>query len=100
MSNKDQAAPLAVALQYDGEQAPRVTARGRDEVAQHIMQLAREHSVPMQENEPLAALLARVELGDQIPEDLYLAVAQVIAFAYHLAGKVAKDDTHVDEQRR
>ena len=42
----------------------------------------------MQENEPLAALLARVELGDEIPEQLYLAVAQVIAFAYHLSGKV------------
>ena len=42
----------------------------------------------MQENEPLASLLARVELGDEIPEQLYLAVAQVIAFAYHLSGKV------------
>ena len=80
--------PLAVALQYDGERAPRVTAKGRDEVAQRIVRLAREHGIPMQENEPLAALLARVELGEEIPEDLYLAVAQVIAFAYHLSGKV------------
>ena len=88
MNEKDNSAPLAVALQYDGEHAPRVTAKGRDEVAERIMDLAREHGVPMQENQPLASLLARVELGDQVPENLYLAVAQVIAFAYHLSGKV------------
>jgi flagellar biosynthesis protein len=92
MSEKKQPAPLAVALQYDGERAPRVTAKGRDEVAERIVNLAREHGIPMQENEPLAALLARVELGDEIPENLYLAVAQIIAFAYHLSGKVPQQD--------
>lgn len=86
--DKRRTAPLAVALQYDGEHAPRVTAKGRDEVAEAIVRLAREHGVPLQENEPLAGLLAQVELGDEIPEALYLAVAQVIAFAYHLSGKV------------
>lgn len=88
MNDKDTGAPLAIALQYDGDSAPRVTAKGRDEVAQQIIQLARRHGIPMQENPPLAALLARVELGEEIPEPLYLAVAQVIAFAYHLSGKV------------
>lgn len=80
--------PLAVALQYDGEHAPRVTAKGRDDVAEAIVRLAREHGIPLQENEPLAGLLSRVELGEEIPEALYLAVAQVIAFAYYLSGKV------------
>lgn len=79
--------PLAVALQYDGERAPRVTAKGRDEVAETIVRLAREHNIPLQENEPLAGLLSKVELGEEIPETLYLAVAQVIAFAYYLSGK-------------
>ncbi len=79
--------PLAVALQYDGEQAPRVTASGHDEIAREIIRLAREHGIPMQENEPLATLLSKVEPGEQIPEALYLAVAQVIAFAYRLSGK-------------
>jgi len=87
MSERKPPAPLAVALQYDGETAPRVTAKGRDKLAQQIIDLARQHGVPLQENEPLASLLARVELGDEIPEALYLAVAQVIAFAYHLSGK-------------
>ena len=87
MSDKKQTTTLAVALQYDGERAPRVTAKGRDTVAQHIIRLAQQHGVPLQENEPLASVLAGVELGDEIPEALYVAVAQVIAFAYHLSGK-------------
>jgi len=87
MSDKPSASALAVALQYDGESAPRVTASGHDAVAEQIIALAREHGIPMQENAPLAGLLSRVEPGEEIPEALYLAVAQVIAFAYHLSGK-------------
>lgn len=87
MKEKQPASTLAIALQYDGERAPRVTAKGEDEIARQIIALAREHGIPMQENEPLAAVLSRVELGEEIPEALYLAVAQVIAFAYHLSGK-------------
>ena len=79
--------PLAVALRYDGQGAPRVTAKGRDRVAEEILALAREHQVPLQENAELAGLLAKLDLGEEIPEALYLAVAQVIAFAYHLSGK-------------
>jgi flagellar biosynthesis protein len=81
------APPLAVALQYDGNTAPRVTAKGRFEAAERILALAREHNIPLQENAPLADLLAQIDLGEQIPQSLYVAVAQVIAFAYHLSGK-------------
>ena len=88
MSNEKPSLPLAVALQYDGTNAPRVTAKGRDKLAEQIVQLARQHGIPLQENEPLAAVLSKVELGEEIPESLYLAVAQVIAFAYQLSGKV------------
>ena len=52
-----------------------------------ILDLAREHDVPVQENSELTALLAQVELGEEIPAELYLAVAQVIAFAYQVSGK-------------
>jgi flagellar biosynthesis protein len=86
--SKQPTRPLAVALQYDGEHAPRVTARGHDEVAENIVRLARECGIPLQENEPLAGLLSTVELGEEIPEALYLAVAHVIAFAYRLSGKL------------
>lgn len=88
MNNEDTRQPLAIALQYDGEHAPRVTAKGHDQVAERIVELARQNNIPLQENEPLASLLSRVELGDEIPEALYLAVAQVIAFAYYLSGKL------------
>ncbi len=93
MSNDKPALPLAIALQYDGEKAPRVTAKGSDKLAEQIIMLARQHGIPLQENEPLAAVLSRVELGDEIPESLYLAVAQVIAFAYHLSGKIPENKT-------
>ncbi len=87
MKRSDTDTPLAVALQYDGERAPRVTAKGRDGIADQIVALAKQHGIPLQENDALASMLARVELGEEIPEALYLAVAQVIAFAYHLSGK-------------
>ena len=79
---------LAVALQYDGENAPKVTAKGAGDLAEQILAIAREHDVPLNENPELVKVLSRIELGDQIPEALYLAVAEVIAFAYMIKGKV------------
>jgi len=74
--------PLAVALQYDKSAAPvpRVVAKGRGEVGETIMKLAREHGVPIEENAPLAEALAQVEIGEDIPEALYRAVAEVLIF--------------------
>lgn len=77
----------AVALRYDGTSAPRVTARGRGEVADRILAIAREHQIPVREDPNLVQLLALVELGDEVPAELYRAVAEVIAFAYRLSGK-------------
>ncbi len=77
----------AIALCYDGEVAPRVTAKGRGDIAERILEIAREHNVPVRDDAELTQLLAQVELGDEIPAELYLAVAQVIAFAYRLSGK-------------
>ena len=79
---------IAVALRYDGRDAPRVTAKGEDELASAICDIAREHGVPLYENPQLAVVLSQIELGEQIPEALYRAVAEVIAFAYLLSGRV------------
>ncbi len=79
--------PLAVALRWDGDGAPRVTAKGRGEVAERILALAHEHKVPLREDRALVAVLSRIELDRQIPPALYKAVAEVIAFAYALQGK-------------
>ncbi|MBJ9975399.1 EscU/YscU/HrcU family type III secretion system export apparatus switch protein [Pseudomonas sp. S75] len=78
----------AIALSYDGQQAPTLSAKGEDELAEAILALAREHEVPIYENAELVRLLARLELGEQIPEALYLTIAEIIAFAWQLRGKV------------
>lgn len=80
---------FAIALKYeDGAAAPRVVAKGQDEVAQKIKEIARENNVPLVENRPLArTLFATVEIGGWIPPDLYEAVAQVLAFVYRTYGR-------------
>jgi flagellar biosynthesis protein len=78
----------AIALEYDGNSAPHITAIGHDALAEQIIAMARENGVPMMENRELAALLSQLELGDEIPETLYRCVAQIIAFAYRLRGRV------------
>jgi len=79
---------IAVALRYDGIGAPRVTAKGEGELAREILQLAKEHGIPFQENPVLVQLLAHIQLGDEIPRELYVAVAEIISFAYQISGKV------------
>ncbi len=80
-------ADIAIALNYDEQSAPRVTAKGKGLVAEQILSLAAENDIPIKEEPELIELLATVELGDQIPEALYVAVAEVIAFAYSLKDK-------------
>lgn len=77
-----------VALRYEGVGAPRVTAKGEGLVAEKILELAKEHHIPLHEDPNLVAVLAKLELGDEIPMALYRAVAEVIAFAYMVSGKV------------
>lgn len=84
----------AVALYYDGKNAPHVSAKGTGQVAKQIMALAREHGVPLCDNPSLVDLLVTLELGDEIPENLYIAVAYIIAFAYQLEGKAPESATH------
>jgi len=77
---------VAVALQYDHENdsAPRVIAKGVDGVAEELKKIAKESDVAMLRNVPLAHALLRVDVGEEIPEDLYDAVAEVLNFVYEL----------------
>ncbi len=84
--------PLAVALEYDGESAPKVTATGAGFIAERIIQIAQDHNIPLQKDTELVKALAQIPLGQEIPTELYLAVAQVIAFAYSLTGKTLPSD--------
>lgn len=79
----------AVALKYDsGSAAPEVVAKGQDLIALRIRELAAEHGVPIVPNPPLArGLHASVEIGQQIPEEFYAAVAHVLAFVYRVAAR-------------
>ena len=78
---------IAVALKWDGSGAPRVTAKGRGETAQRILELAQEHSIPLQHEQELVELLLLVDLDHEIPQNLYIAVAEIIAFAYSLTSE-------------
>lgn len=79
--------PMAIALEYDGLGAPTVTAKGIGELAEKIVALAQAHDVPLEKDRALARLLSTLELNEEIPEDLYRVVAEVIAFAYLLRGR-------------
>jgi flagellar biosynthetic protein FlhB len=82
---------LAVAIQYDRESssAPLVTAKGADHLAEKIKIVARENNIEIVENKPLARMLYyNVELGQEIPQELYQMVAEILAYVYGLKGKI------------
>lgn len=83
--------PKAVALSYDEESAPTLTAKGEGDLAKEIIEIARAHGVPLYENPELVKVLAQLELGDEIPEVLYRVVAEIIAFAFYIQGKTPKN---------
>lgn len=74
----------ATALRYEGTGAPRVTASGQGYIADRILEVARENGIPIREDPALSRALEALELGEEIPEDLYKAVAEAIAWAYSL----------------
>ena len=85
--DSDQTNRFAIALEYDGEQAPVVTARGHNDVADEILRIAEQENVPVYEDKELSALLEHLDLGEHIPRSLYVVIAEVLSFAYQLSGK-------------
>ncbi|MFD1693903.1 EscU/YscU/HrcU family type III secretion system export apparatus switch protein [Roseibium aestuarii] len=71
---------LAIALNYDNQHAPVVTAKGRGHVAERIEELAREAGVPIEEDPVMAQALSQIEIDEEIPMELYQAVAVLIGF--------------------
>ncbi|RJF70857.1 EscU/YscU/HrcU family type III secretion system export apparatus switch protein [Rhodopseudomonas palustris] len=82
--------PVAVALHYDRSGAPRVVAKGKGSIGAKIIEVAKANNVPIEENEVLAGALSHVELGDEIPEELYKAVAEVLVFVLKLSGRAPR----------
>ncbi len=80
----------AIALHYNESRSnpvPQVSATGQNDIAQQILELARQHNIPIHEDADLAVLLSQLDLYEDIPETLYQAVAEVLAFAYIVSGK-------------
>lgn len=88
MTRHEDGSQRAVALRYDGLGAPRVTAKGEDDLAQAILASADAHGIPIHQDTALLKLLTQVELDKEIPIQLFVAVAEVLAFAYALKGEV------------
>ena len=80
--------PVAVALRYEKPHAPRVVATGRGDIGQAIIDTARAHGVPLEQNPILAEALSTIPLEDEIPPELYRAMATVIAFILRASGQV------------
>lgn len=82
MTDTDKPINLAVALEYERgtRNAPRITAKGRGELARRIVEVAEDNGVVIDANGPLAEALSGVELDEEIPLELYEAVAEIIGF--------------------
>jgi flagellar biosynthesis protein len=76
----------AVALKYERgkDPAPRVMAKGRGVVAERILAIAREHNIPIRQDKALLDALYRLDINEEIPEDLYRVIAEVLAFIYRM----------------
>lgn len=87
----------AAALKYDREKdrAPKLVAKGRGIVAQRIVEIAKEHNVPVYEDHDLAEALNLLDINKEIPEELYQIVAEVLVFIYSLNKKWKKERAHV-----
>jgi flagellar biosynthesis protein len=77
----------AIALTYRDDDLPRVVAKGRGLVAHKILAIAKAAEVPIHQDAALTKALGSLELNETIPRELFLAVAQVLVFAYNLSGK-------------
>ncbi|HZG61108.1 MAG TPA: EscU/YscU/HrcU family type III secretion system export apparatus switch protein [Anoxybacillus sp.] len=90
--NEKQKVKQAIALTYrpDRDEAPIVTAKGKGYVAEKIIETAKEHQVPIQEDASLVEMLSKLEINETIPEELYQVVAEIFAFVYRVERRLAK----------
>ena len=87
IDSEDKQPKQAAALSYNGNSAPKITAKGEDLIAEEIIALAREAGIYIHQDTNLSNFLQKLEIGEEIPKELYLLIAELIAFAYMLDGK-------------
>lgn len=85
-TKKDLKIKKTVALKYDHnkDQAPKIIASGRGDLAEKILKKAREENIPIKEDKDIVEVLAQLNIGDEIPEDLYSVIAEILRFFYKL----------------
>jgi flagellar biosynthesis protein len=79
----------AVALRYQPkkDRAPLITAKARGELAERILELARQHDIPIRQDKNLLQILSRLDLNREVPPEVYTAVAEILAFVYRLSNR-------------
>lgn len=79
----------AIALRYEPkkDQAPKLVGKGKGHLAEKILELARQHNIPIRQDKNLVQILSRLELNQEIPADVYKAVAEILAFVYRLSSR-------------
>ncbi len=79
----------AVALKYDRKKddAPRVTAKGKGRIAEKIVELAKKHNIPIKDDPDLIEVLSSLDINQEIPSEIYVAVAEILAFVYSMNSK-------------
>jgi len=89
MDNKPNDRQQAVALRYEPKKdhAPKLLAKGQGYLAEKILELARQHNIPVREDKNLLQILSRLDLNQEIPAEIYKAVAEILAFIYRLSNR-------------
>lgn len=99
MQSRITAGTKAVALSWDRQQAPRITASGSGLTAEQILKVAEEHGVPLQNDPVLVEALAQIPVGEEIPKTLYIAVAEILSFIFMLEGIDPRPQTYIPADR-
>ena len=86
MSEAEHTRKEAIAISYDSDTSdvPKVVAKGKGRIAENILDKAKEHGIPVQEDSSLVEILGQLDLDESIPEELYKAVSEVFAYIYQL----------------
>ncbi len=99
----DQSNPLkmAAAIKYEGnaDLAPRITAKGKGIVAEKIIEMAARNNIPIKDDPGLVQILCKLDLDEQIPEPLYKAVAEILAYIYSLNSKLREKNAALPQEK-
>lgn len=87
---KPKKSALAISYDKDRDSAPKISAKGKGTVAERIIELAKENNIPIHEDPDLIEVLSKLDLGQEIPPDLYKLIAEVLVYVYRSNNKASK----------